>query len=71
MRDQFLIDQKHSYVVRFYINTSVAHQKMADDVKNDGSSVNGNNMSTIVRHHIFYLYLKIVVLKYVEQPEQL
>lgn len=57
--------------MRFYTNTSVPRQKMADHVKKEGSNVKRNNMSENIRHHIYDLYLKIVVLKYAKQTEQL
>jgi hypothetical protein len=56
--------------MRFYINTSVPHQKVADHVKKEGNSVKGNNMSKSVRHHMYDLYVEIV-LKHAEQTEQL
>jgi hypothetical protein len=44
---------------------------MAHHIKKEGSNVKGNNMSKSIRHHIYGLYLKIMVLKHAEQTEQL
>jgi hypothetical protein len=51
--------------MRFSVNASVPHQRMADHVKKRGTKE--SNVSKCIRSYIYDSYLEIVVIKHAEK----